>query len=52
MTLGELVMIGPGKLMVATGQAQALVDLGLTIPLIIKLVPIHKLYTTNAVMYS
>ena len=54
MTLAELVLVGPGKLMVAIGRAQALVGLGLDLasPLIIKLVPIQKLYTTNVITYS
>ena len=52
MILAELVMVGPGKFMVANGRAQALVGLSLATPLIIKLAPIHKLYTTNIVSYS
>ena len=52
MILAELVMVGPGKLMVAIGRAQALVGLDLATPLIIKLIPLQKLNIANAVTYS
>ena len=46
MILAELVMVGPGKLMVAIGRAQALVGLGLATPLPTKL--IH--HYTNSIL--
>ena len=49
MTLGELVMVGLGKLMIAIGRAQTLVGLDLATPLTIKLIPLSF---ANAVTYS